>query len=263
MTAENALFVFIFGTLMIVVFVFALLFFLIQYKHRQRTYITEKLQLKHQYQQQLLQSRLETQEQSFQYYSQEIHDNIGQALTICKLNLHELAAQTENAKAIELARGCTQILTQALTDLRNISHTLNGDYISRLGLKEALEKELQHINVTKKLQTTLHIEGEVLLLEAEKELFIFRIIQEAISNALKHAAARNINIMLLYKKEYLIVSIRDDGKGFDPLQLSHSSGIGLSNMQLRANLLSGSIHFDTAENAGTTITLQIPLPYDA
>ena len=90
MNANQIYLIFFLGTLILTIFSFFLILFLVHYKRRQQLFQKEKLMLEYQYQSQLLQTRLEVQEQSFQYFSEEIHDNIGQQFTICKLQLHQL-----------------------------------------------------------------------------------------------------------------------------------------------------------------------------
>jgi two-component system NarL family sensor kinase len=254
----NALMIFIFGTILIVSFVFALIYFLLRYKRKQQVYIAEKLQLKYGFRQELLQSRLEVQEQSLQYFSEEIHDNIGQVLTLCKLHMHELAEQQHDERAKVLADQSRELLTQALSDLRSISHTMNNNYIGRSGLIEAIKKELNTVGSMRKVQTALEIKGELASLGAEKELLIFRIMQESISNALKHASPTQVSVVTNYEHDGLTIKIKDDGCGFDTNKMSSADGIGLNNMQVRTALLKGSIQFVSSAESGTEITLKIP-----
>jgi two-component system, NarL family, sensor kinase len=255
---QNEVFlVFILGTLFLFAFAIALISFLIQYKRKQQLHITEKMNLEYQFQQQLLQSRLEVQEQSLKYFSEEIHDNIGQALTLCKLHLHQLPHAEESDKDLLLEES-TAILTKALNDMRSISHTLNGNYVSRMGLKESLEKETKYISSSRKVRTELIFNGEVANLPQEKELLIFRIIQECITNALKHGAPGTLSIELDYQPYYLSICIADDGTGFNTVDVKEP-GLGLSNMQLRTTLLNGTMEITSKENEGTRINLKIPL----
>src|SRR5690606_40356286 len=116
-------------------------------KHRQ--HFAERLRMQHQYETQLLQSRLETQEQSFQYFSEEIHDNVGQVLSVVGMHLYRLQAECSGEHAQMLAQQSSDLLNQAITDLRAISHTLNAQYINKAGLIEALHQEIAYINSVK------------------------------------------------------------------------------------------------------------------
>lgn len=261
MNTQQVLLVFAIGTVISTLFVSALIIFLIHYKRKQQMHITEKLQLQHQYEHQLLLSRLEVQEQSFQYFSEEIHDNVGAVLTVCKMHLHQLAQLYHNSEAEELISESSEMLTKALTDLRSISHTLNGNFIARAGLKEALEKELKYITSVRGMKVNLETKGEVFDMPQEKELMIFRIIQEAIANALKHASATVIRVRLEYQPDLFKVVVADNGTGFDTTNIKYQ-GLGLSNMQTRAALLGGNIHFDSRTGGGTTVSLQVNMHHE-
>lgn len=213
--------------------------------------------LSHHYETQLLQTRLEVQEQAFKYLSEEIHDNVGQVLSLVKLHLYSLNKYTREPDSEMLIKNSTDLLSKAIADLRNISHNLNGKYIAKTGLKEAVQKELNYTSSAKSMNGILHIKGDTYPLDPEKELLIFRIIQEAIANAIKHAQAKNIDIYIEYLQGAFSVSIADDGQGFDITHRSVHHGLGLDNMKVRAELLKGSLHIDTAINKGTKITLLI------
>ena len=256
MNANQIYLIFFLGTLILTIFSFFLILFLVHYKRRQQLFQKEKLMLEYQYQSQLLQTRLEVQEQSFQYFSEEIHDNIGQQFTICKLQLHQLQDYCKEDGFV-LLQQTTDTLSKALSDLRNISHTLNGNFISKKGLYASLKQEISNISSIRKVQILFDVEGEIMPLGNEKELLIFRIIQEAITNALKHSAPERIMIRLHYEPALFTVKIIDDGKGF--VTISENTGLGLHNMQLRAALLNGTISFDSSGKTGTVVTLKIDL----
>src|SRR5690606_20410460 len=184
--------VFIFGTLLLSLFTFALIIFLIHHKRKQQLHITEKMNLENQYHSQLLQSRLEVQEQAFKYLSEEIHDNVGQALSMVKLQLYTLSQMAEEQQQTTLIDTTSEVLSKAINDLRNISHNLHGGYVSKKGLLEAVEKELNYIRSAKNLAARLEVLGEPYPLEGEKELLLFRIIQEAINNTTKYAQASQL-----------------------------------------------------------------------
>ena len=102
----------------------------------------------------------------------------------------------------------------------------------------------------------MHVEGEAQYLTAENELVIFRIIQEALTNVIKHANARMVNIELNYTNSSLIVTMKDDGIGFNAQKVEESNG--LNNMKNRTDFLQGEFHIDTKTGAGTKIIITIP-----
>jgi two-component system, NarL family, sensor kinase len=212
--------------------------------------------LENNYQNQILQSRLEVQEQSFKYFSEEIHDNIGQLLSIVKMQLYNIRNNSKEQEIVTKATDCTDLLGKAITDLRNISHTLNSAFVSNAGIADAIEKDLEYIRSAKEVKCTLHVTGDEYSLGNEKELLIFRIVQEAIANAVKHASPTAIDIYLHYTPDAFSVVIRDNGAGFNTND-SAKGGIGLNNMHVRTELLKGDLLVTSEKDKGTTITLNI------
>src|SRR5690606_31006152 len=149
----------------------------IYFKKNLHKHIAEKMNIQHRFQQELLKTRLEVQEQSFRYISEEIHDNVGATLSLCKIQMHELSAMDKDNKIQELLHQNTELLSNAIADLRNISHTLNSSFVERAGLLEALQKEIHYIGSAKKIHVELIVNGEVVILAKERELLVFRIIQ--------------------------------------------------------------------------------------
>ncbi len=254
-TAEVAI-IFIMGSLTLLVFVFFLILIVIEYRKRQSRHITEKLQLKHHYQNEVLQTKLEVQEQSFKYVSEEIHDNIAQTLSLVKLKLYRTANKTKDEVLQTEIESSNELLGATLEDLRNLSHILNGGLVSKLSLRESIEKELNYVHDVNNIQAQLTISGTYYEPNSEKKLLIFRIVQEAVSNAIKHGKATEINVSLSYKLSIFSVQIVDNGKGFDVSKAENSKGLGLHNIFVRAKLL-GTIEIISDEGKGTSIVLNI------
>ena len=187
--------------------------------------------------QELLQTQVEIQEQTLKNISEEIHDNIGQVLSLVKLNLNTFPSGLSEEVTTKLD-DTELLLSKAINDLRDLSQSMNTDRISSVGLEVALEHELKQIQKTGRFNTKLHVGGNRYALEPQKEMVLFRIVQECLNNSVKHSAAKNIEIELLYRPGSLILQVSDDGKGFSP-GLNHPSknGLGLKNMYNRAALI--------------------------
>ena len=248
--------VFILGTAVLLLFALFIIIFLVTHKKKQFHNLLEKQQLENNYRNQLLLSKLEVQEQSFKYFSEEIHDNIGQLLSIVKMQLYNIRSSSNEAEIVTKATDCNELLGKAITDLRNISHTLNSSFVSNAGIADAIEKDLEYIRSAKEVKCTLHVTGEEYSLGSEQELLIFRIIQEAIANAIKHASPSAIDVWLNYKPTGLTVTIADNGSGFN-IHENAKGGIGLNNMHVRSDLLKGNLEVTSAKEKGTTIKLSI------
>ncbi|MCB0695941.1 MAG: hypothetical protein KDC07_01170 [Chitinophagaceae bacterium] len=254
-TSTKVAIVLTFGSLTLLVFVLFIILILFEYRKRQVRHITEKLELKHRYQNEVLQTQIEVQEQSFKYISEEIHDNIAQMLSLVKIKIYKTAGKTTDENVLSGLNTSTELLSKTMDDLRSLSHILNGGLVSKLTLEESLEKELDYVR-DDDMHAELTVKGQTYDIGGEKKLLAFRIVQESINNAIKHAKAQNINISLVYKTDGLIISIADDGKGFDTELMKGSNGLGLHNMQLRAKML-GSMGITSEQDKGTTITINI------
>ena len=229
------------------------------YQKRQKLYRLEKNKLQQQFHEELLRTQLEIQEQTFHHISQEIHDNIGQTLSLVKLNLNTINIEKKNGVEEKILYS-KELVSKAIGDLRSLSKSLNTDSILASGLMKAIDFELQWIERAGTFATCFHISGEILKLDPKKELILFRLIQEALNNCIKHSGARNITINADYSPTQLILSITDDGNGFeyDPNAIGIEYGSGLHNMCKRAQVIGGECVIKSDEG-GTTIKIMLPI----
>ncbi|MFT3979038.1 MAG: histidine kinase [Ferruginibacter sp.] len=240
--------------LLLVAFIISFVFI---HKNKQLTYKKEKQLLQSQYAQSLLQTQIEIQEQTLKTISQEIHDNVGQVLSLAKLNLNTLDVDTGSSRQEKIAESI-RLVSKAISDLRDLSRSINGEKISDLGLQEAIQNELRIINNTGLVQATLSIEGAIFPLQNQTEMVIFRIVQEALSNALKHSKAKNISVQIIYEPAGCSITIADDGQGFDANLLEATqTGIGLKNMQNRAKMIDVLFSIDSWPGLGTKIHIRV------
>jgi len=234
--------------------------FLILYRSRHRKLLREREQLRLSYERELLKSQLEIQEQTFRHISQEIHDNIGQTLSLAKLNLSTMDPAQQGPLEQKITDS-KKLVGQAIYDLRNLSHGLNTDYVADLGLARAIEHELEMIRKSGDQETVFETEGAAYRLDKQREVIIYRIVQETLNNILKHAASRKIIIHLHYSLEEITLTITDNGKGFDltPLDLDQSYGLGIKNMHNRARLMGARFQISSTLGEGTSVIVSVPL----
>ena len=242
------------------------------YRERLNAHLKEKEELKNIFQHEILRAQLEMQEQTFLTISQEIHDNIGQILSLIKLHISTIPPDDYPTAQRKIATS-KELLDQVIEDLRNLSKRLNHKYVSQLSLAESLQFQLSLIQKIGIYTTAFEARGEEKFISAEVKLIIFRIAQEALNNVLKHAAAQTITVVLTYLPDTLTLTITDNGKGFKPqpdfeeseLPLPAGSkreaahGIGLYNMHYRAGLIGARFNIDSQPGAGTRVQLIIPL----
>jgi signal transduction histidine kinase len=224
--------------LLLAVFVIALVY---KYKKRQQRYEED-----------LLTARLEMQEQTLQHIARELHDNIGARLTRSKLTLATLAYHQPDVCKSNVD-GCLEELTTVMNDLRALGQSLDGDYIAANGLPGALQQEVLRTQKSG-IQASLLINCDMPAMSDVAELLIFRIVQEAIQNVLKHAGATSVTVAVACSKNTLTISITDDGCGIAP---SPVKGMGIINMKRRAAIIGGQFNLQPAPGGGTMATLII------
>lgn len=231
------------------------------YQNRQIKADMEVQRVKENLQSEILKAKLEIKERTLKNISQEIHDNVGQILSLANITLTAIdpanAQETENA-----VNNSMELVSKALKDLRNLSKTLDPDNIGELGLEECLKFEIGLIKNTGRFNTALDISCDCTKLDNYKQLFIYRIVQEAIHNVLKHAHATTLSVVLKPLSQSLLLEISDNGRGFifsnGKTVNSGKFGAGLRNMNYRAGLLHGKLDVITFPDKGTTVRLEIP-----
>lgn len=239
---------------------FIISFFFVHSK-KKIVYRLELNQMKTKYENELLLSKLEIQEQTLKNISEEIHDNIGQVLSLAKLHLATM--DTNNTASLEeKIQDSKYLVAKAIQDLRNLSHSMNTDYINETGLHGALEYELDLIRKSGLYETFFSIEGTPQKSDKQKELILFRIVQEVLNNIIKHSKAKKINLLISYHKDQIEMIIADDGEGFDltPVQQNENSnfGLGIKNMHNRARLINAIFQIQSTLGKGTIVTITIP-----
>lgn len=241
---------------------FFILVLVVYYNHRKHKHFLEKQTMQSDFKHELLQTQLEIQEQTLKNISQEIHDNIGQALSLVKLNINTMD-YNEPVLLQNKINDSKSLITKAIQDLRDLSKSLDTDYVIELGLSRAIEYELEMIKKNGEFQIQFNIKGKPYRLENQQELILFRIVQEALHNIIKHAKATEINVELIFEAELFTLKIEDNGIGFDTSSLDNNNyskfGLGLRNMENRANIINATFKLTSTLDKGTIITLALPV----
>ena len=246
------------GTILFLIFSCFLIAYIIIYKKKRFKHLQEVTKMESQFQQTLLQTQLEIQEQTLKNISQEIHDNIGQALSLAKLNLNTMPPTNDEALQQKILNS-KELVSKAITDLRDLSRSLDTDYVQEMGLQRAIEYELEMIRKTGTIETNMIVEGILFRLEKQKELILFRIVQETFNNILKHAGAKAINVYINYETTGFTLIIKDDGKGMNLQPLSdgenNNFGLGIRNMHNRAKLIGADFIMNSKIGEGTEVRI--------
>lgn len=250
---NDFLFITVIGILILILMVVFFVLFVMQYRRRQLEFQSEKMSLEKEYNEELLRTQLELSERVLQNISEEIHDNIGQSLTVAKLQLHDINAEN----FLDRCQSAKDLITRSLKDLRNLSRTLNGEYILREGLVKSLASEVELINSGGAIRCTLRGEIPFNCLDPHSEIILFRCTQEALSNALRHSGADQIDVSITMEGTLLKVSVVDNGNGLPP-ENEIRKGLGMENMKKRIALLRGEFVLKSAPNMGTTVEIVLP-----
>lgn len=250
---EVLLIIYVIGTIFLLV-AFVVLFFL-AFQKRKNKLLLDQYEAKKKFQEELASTQLEIQEQTFKNIAWELHDNVGQLLSVANLQLNMLLnAPTENTH--EQISETKDVIVATVEEVRSLSKTLNTDVILHNGLIKSVRVELERFNRLNFLQADLKIDGEGELMKNEDEIIIFRILQEFFSNVIKHARASKLFVHLYYKANQLEILAKDDGEGFDT-QLK-SSNSGLHTMKNRAALIGADFNLKSSLGEGTELTLVYP-----
>jgi signal transduction histidine kinase len=231
---------------------------LFYYNNKKGQMSKEKQLMRATFDKQLLESKLEIQEQTFDMISQEIHDNVGQILSLAKVQLGIM----EHKQLVdgELMSNIKETISQAMTELRDIAKSLSSERIHLLSLQESISQEIRRINRSGFIRVSSDILGTEKNIPDQHKLIAFRIVQEGFQNIIKHAGATDVKLSIRYLDDCMFIAIFDNGVGFNPeTALNKRDGLGLQNILSRAALVGGKAEIFSSPGEGTT--LQIKMNY--
>ena len=244
-------------TIIIIVLAASLVVFLLYFQKKKVAYILKQRETQKQFEEEINKSKLEIQEQALKNISWEIHDNIGQLLSVAKMQLNILQMNVPEAEKIKIQE-TSAIVGKSLEELRGLAKSLNPETIKNKGLIESLELEMARFNRLNVIDASLIIEGETYNLSNEKEIILFRILQEFCNNTLKYSKAENLNIQLNYNENNFEINAEDNGIGFNITDTSKQHGIGILNIRSRGILIGAKIDLNSKENVGTKLYISCP-----
>ncbi|MET0636816.1 MAG: ATP-binding protein [Chitinophagaceae bacterium] len=232
------------------------------YQNKLLKYNQTIFDLKHNHEKNIMEAQLEMQELTFQNIAHEIHDNVIHSISLAKFQVNALnLCRSEEVSA--KTNFILNLLSESVIDLNNISKGLNRDLIQQQGLLKAIDFEIARLDNLNLFTTELTVLGVPIFLDDGKELVLFRIIQEAFQNIIKHSYASKTVLSIEYLEKFLIISITDNGKGFPPQEemIRKTGSSGLSNIRSRVQILNGEISIATSPK-GTSLSIKIPYNHD-
>jgi len=210
---------------------------------------------------------VEAQEAERQRIARDLHDETGQALTAIGMGLRGLSTALTNNRnrdqTVKTLRHLETMAADSLHELQRLIADLRPSHLDDLGLPAALRWYAGVVQERTGLKIMVDIEGDELFISSAMKIAIFRIVQEALNNIIKHAQANNVYIKLAFQPQHVVVSVRDDGVGFnfDMVRMSRSRrpSLGLAGMQERAALVRGEVSIQSSPGQGTLVEAKLPI----
>lgn len=227
-------------TLVILCIIVIILFVIFQ--KRKNLLILKQKESEKNFEQEIAKTQIEIREETFRNISWELHDNIGQLLTLAKIQLQNNATIPEISSTLD----------KGLKELRTLSKAINPEALKNITLSEAINQEMERLNRLQYIEASLEIKGEEKNMDHEVEIVFFRILQEFFSNTIKHAKATKLKVLIHFQDSILNIYAEDNGTGFNKDSLK-SIGIGLTNIEKRAQLINAEATINSIINKGTKL----------
>jgi two-component system, NarL family, sensor kinase len=260
---QEIYFVILMGSILaLLLFGFILTIFLLYQRKRQKQE-QQMVIMKEQYEQEVLRSQLEIQETTLKGIAQELHDNIGQTLSVIKLWM-SIAPIEKDHPAFEGVQNSKEMLNKVIYDMADLTKSLHTDRIAEIGLRESIHFDILSLRRTGLLEIDFVQRGSEFHFEEQKSIFLFRMYQEMMNNILKHSRATKVIVSVIYSTDYTFaLTVEDNGVGFNlqskKEKVNSSSGLGLKSMRNRARMIGADISIVSEPDKGTTISVALPL----
>lgn len=244
----------ILGTIVFFVLLSFSISYYIIYQRKRREHQLEINNFREQFEDQLLKARVEVQEQTFQQIGKELHDNVCQLLGSSRVLLW--LAEKKLTSPPDVMLKANESIGEAIQEIRELSRSLDKDWLERFSFADNLYREIERINDSFSQPLKANFSGpDSGFLTSSEQLILFRIVQEAIQNALKHAFPTRIDIFTVTNLNSFTIIVEDNGKGYPE---NIKAGMGVINMKHRCRLLGGEIYWEKREVTGTRVRITIP-----
>lgn len=252
MSNSNAelILVYFIGTVGMILLAGGIFFFFITYQKRLLKKQLEVNRMKQDQQREILKNTVHAQEKERKRIAQDLHDEVGAMLSVVKLNVGRIERKSEEGKSKVLAGETKEYLDEVITQVRRISRALLPPSLEKLGLYYAIEELANWVNKSDQLQIQCRKQGEQVRFEAKKELAVFRVVQELMNNAIKHAEAKLIEINVRFSDKAVIITVQDNGRGFK-MSEKMASGLGLKNLESRSEMAGAKFKLKSVLEKGT------------
>lgn len=236
--------------ILLIITVFILFAF---FQKQKSKYIIDKMQDNLHFQTELVKSKIEIKEQILSQIGRELHDNIGQILSVALMQMN-LILDKNKVEMIEI-ENLKDIVTESLNEIRVLSKLSNKENETDFNLVNSIQADLERIQSLKNIKCSLNVNGVMPPINVEHELFLYRVLQEGITNILKHSQSEKIELSIDVFKHKVEINLSDEGLGFCS---DYKKGSGLTNMKYRTKLIGAQMNIDSSKK-GTTININYPL----
>ncbi len=203
---------------------------------------------------------LNGQEEERKRIAKDLHDGLGGLLTTIKLHFNVIQEQVRQLEELKAYQRAGEMIDDACDEVRRISHNMMPSALDKFGLVAALEDLAETLRATQQLDISIQAANWHERPDEARETMLFRIVQELIHNAVKHAEASKITVHLDSNDQQLSLRVEDNGQGFDPEQARKSGGLGLKSVESRVRYLGGTVQFDSAPGRGAVVTVRFSAP---
>lgn len=241
--------VLIVSTLLILLILISLIVLFTVFQKKKNSLVEERKKTQERFEKEITETQIEIREETLRNISWELHDNIGQLLTLAKIQLQSATKQNINEVSETISKG--------LSEVRALSKLINPEAIHNINLREAVQLEIDRFNRLNFINSSLILLGDEKEIDKKHSIIIFRILQEFFSNTIKHSRATTLKVSLDYQNDELIIIVKDNGVGF--LLEVKKEGIGLLNIKNRAKLICAEAIFSSEKDEGTTLKIHYKL----
>jgi signal transduction histidine kinase len=260
--SEVATFTILISTSLILLFGSVVIIFLFRHQKKRYLYQKELLELREEFNQTLMQSKLEIQEQTLDHIAKELHANFSHLVSLININLSEILPHSSDDMRESIIE-TKSLAKQLLGELKALSASLNTDHIVKIGFTKAFENELGRLSKIRKYKVSFTSSDNGYQILPEHEIILFRLCQEVLNNIVQYAKATSITASMVYSLGNLVITINDNGIGFNIVDAEQMRAVkestGLLNIKKRAGLINGDVKIDSIVGIGTTVTIVVPV----
>lgn len=255
-TSKSERYLLVYMVFVLVLITSIVIVFFIVFQKRKNKLLLDKIQQQQAFEEEISNTQIEIQEQTLKNIGQELHDNIGQLLSVANMQLSIMATVVDDSIKAQFTE-TKDVVKDSLREVRALSKSLNTDVIANKGFQESVENEIDRLNRLQILNAKLTIEGNPQLFQNQKDsIILFRIFQEFLSNTIKYASAEHFKVSIQYMEDGLTLNASDDGVGFNSETVEN--GAGLINMKNRAQLINATFKLESVPNKGTSLKINYP-----